>query len=245
MNRIGASTWSKRPFEPQFRESARAGYDGAELDVAHLAGVTPALVREAKALAGILPIDTVHLPSSQFDDADAGRFRAFVDALIPVGVRVFNMHLAPARKAGDAPMARRIAWIDRLCRHMQASGAVLTVENLDEPLQPFVEAFASVPDLRFCLDVGHANLDHGTTAAMLLGALGNRLGLLHVHDNAGGHGKAGDKHLPIGRGRIDFEPVFARLREMRYDGPVTLEIFTGTREDHEASVAAVRRMLVG
>ena len=64
MVRIGGSTYSKRPFEPQVRELKEAGFDYVELDLAWIeAG--PKLEQDAMALSEILPIETAHLPPSR------------------------------------------------------------------------------------------------------------------------------------------------------------------------------------
>ena len=82
----------------------------------------------------------------------------------------------------------------------------------------------------FCLDVGHAvitsaNLYHYITT------LGNRLTVLHIHDNDG----MSDSHMiPYTqmdrrgfRLRIDWESFLRGLKEIGYEGPLAFEVYHG------------------
>ncbi len=75
-----------------------------------------------------------------------------------------------------------------------------------------------------CLDIGHAEmLGDCVSAAELIRALGPRLQALHVHDNDRAH----DWHTFPYAGNIDWEPVYAALREIRYAGELTFEAGLG------------------
>ena len=71
-----------------------------------------------------------------------------------------------------------------------------------------------------CLDIGHAEMRGiGTSAPEMIRALGPRLKALHIHDNDRWH----DSHqIPFSMD-IDFTAVAAALREVGYDGYLTLE----------------------
>jgi len=100
----------------------------------------------------------------------------------------------------------------------------------------------AVPDLQYCLDVGHAHLDNRTDGARTyMASLADRLGLVHAHDNHGGHGETGDEHLPFGKGTIDLERDARALKARGYEGPVTLEIFKGIPDDRRACLRKMRR----
>ncbi len=71
-----------------------------------------------------------------------------------------------------------------------------------------------------CLDIGHAEMKGSDTSAaeMILG-LGNRLKALHIHDND----KLHDSHqIPFSM-NIDFTSVINALKEINYNGYLTLE----------------------
>lgn len=71
-----------------------------------------------------------------------------------------------------------------------------------------------------CLDIGHAELlGSGTSAPEMIKALGSRLKALHLHDVD----KRYDTHqLPFTM-LVDFEAIAKALKEIRYDGYLTLE----------------------
>ncbi len=239
--RIGASTYSREPFPKQIEEAREAGYDYVELDLTWVSWEPAKLREEAEGFAKKIPLETAHFPPSHFHDADLARFAGFMGALAPVGTRVFNVHFLQARSAPTVSMDAKISWLADLVKAATAHDAVVTVENLDETPGELRKVLDAVPDLRYCLDVGHAHLDRREDGGRTyLGALGNRLGLVHVHDNHGGHGKEGDEHLPFGKGTIDLERDVQAIKA-RYDGRATLEIFKGTPDDRKACLRKMRR----
>ncbi len=239
--RIGGSTYSKEPFPKQIHELREAGFDYVEFDVTHVRLDPPKLRDEASALSKDMPLETAHFPPSKFHGADLARFVGFIDALAPVGTKIFNVHFLEARAGPAVSPEAKISWLRDLTEAATDRGVAITVENLDEPPEMLRRALDAVPDLRYCLDVGHAHLDGRTDGARTyLAALGDRLALAHVHDNHGGHGKEGDEHRPFGRGTIDLERDVRALKA-RYDGRVTLEIFAGTPDDKKACLRKMRR----
>lgn len=71
-----------------------------------------------------------------------------------------------------------------------------------------------------CLDIGHAEMRGlHTSAPEMIRALGKRLGALHVHDND----LHNDSHQIPFTMKIDFEAVIEALREIDYQGDMTLE----------------------
>lgn len=71
-----------------------------------------------------------------------------------------------------------------------------------------------------CLDIGHAEMAGVHTSAVeMIYALGNRLQALHIHDND----LVNDSHqLPFSM-NIDFEAVMKALKDIHYQGDLTLE----------------------
>lgn len=75
------------------------------------------------------------------------------------------------------------------------------------------------PKVNVCLDLGHANysrvdLDHWFKA------LGERIGYLHLSDNAGFF----DRHKTLGSGSVNWELADALFRKLNRDIPVTIEV---------------------
>lgn len=239
--RIGASTYSREPFPKQIEEAREAGYDYIELDLTWVSWEPAKLREEAEGFAKKIPIETAHFPPSHFHAADLARFVGFMDGLVPVGTSIFNVHFLPARSAPTVSATARTSWLADLAKAAKDRGVTLSLENLDETPQELRNVLDAVPDLRYCLDVGHAHLDKREDGGRrYLEALGDRLGLVHVHDNHGGHGKEGDEHLPFGKGTIDLERDMRALKT-RYDGRATLEIFKGIPDDRKACLRKMRR----
>ena len=239
--RIGASTYSREPFEKQVTEARENGYDYIELDLTWVTAPPSKLREQASELAKKLPLETAHLPSSRFRQADLARFVGFFDALAPLGTRVFNLHFLEARSGPAVRPEAKTAWIGDLVKAATDRSVLVTVENLDETPAELRAVLDAIPDLEYCLDVGHAHLDKRADGGRIyLEALGDRLGLVHVHDNHGGHGKEGDEHLPFGQGTIELERDL-RAIAARYDGRATLEIFKGTADDRKACLRKMRR----
>lgn len=76
------------------------------------------------------------------------------------------------------------------------------------------------PYLVACLDIGHAEMKgSGDGAANMIRALGSRLQALHIHDND----CLGDTHqIPFSM-NIDFSKVAKALKDINYQGELTLE----------------------
>ena len=64
----------------------------------------------------------------------------------------------------------------------------------------------------FTFDVGHANTV--TDPSSFLNVLGDRIVLVHLHDNDG----TKDSHLAIGDGKINFRLLLSRMKRIRYQG---------------------------
>jgi sugar phosphate isomerase/epimerase len=87
-----------------------------------------------------------------------------------------------------------------------------------------------------CLDTGHAH-QAGLDPAAALRRLGSRVKHLHLHDN---HGGPIDEHLPIGDGTIDWDPFFAALDEIGFEGYGVFEFGPAPRQ-REALAALAER----
>ncbi len=71
-----------------------------------------------------------------------------------------------------------------------------------------------------CLDIGHAEMKGSkTNAPEMIRALGKRLKALHIHDND----KLHDSHQPPFSMKINYIPIVNALKEVGYDGYLTLE----------------------
>src|SRR3989304_3114323 len=180
--RIGASTYSREPFLKQIDEIREAGFDYAELGLTWVTGEPAKLQAEAETLGKRIPLPTAHLPPSQFHNADLARFVGQIDALEPVGTRAFHAHFLEARSAPRISTQAKTSWLQDLVKAATDREVTVTLENVDETPEVLREVLDAVPDLRYCLDIGHAHLDQRTDGARTyLAALVDRLGLVHIH----------------------------------------------------------------
>lgn len=105
-------------------------------------------------------------------------------------------------------------------------GVRIAVENLyggrvysgiDELLE--LVQFVERDDVGFCLDTGHAHVDH-VDIPEAIRAMGDKLFELHLHDNVNS-----DEHKPVGFGTIDWAPIICALRDVGYRGTASFEFF--------------------
>jgi sugar phosphate isomerase/epimerase len=120
------------------------------------------------------------------------------------------------------------------------------VENL---MDSFFE-FDSLPglfeetDALGCLDTGHAHVTGADTAAQaaLLREHGDRIPHVHLNDTRYDHD---DEHLPVGLGKLDFEPVAHAMRETDWTGTCTHEVYSFGTEYVDHGKTAFDRLLDG
>lgn len=158
--------------------------------------------------------------------------RRCVDVFAAVGARWMNVH--PDR---HAPMhdrkffiERNLASLNELLPYASERGVGLMVENLPgdfNTARELGELLDPLPEVGLHLDIGHANLlVVQSTVEELLSAYGARLRHVHLHDNKGG---SADLHLPLGTGTVDLSRAVSSLKQLGYDGTITLEVFTPDR----------------
>lgn len=74
-----------------------------------------------------------------------------------------------------------------------------------------------------CLDTGHANIEGQDVPAMIR-TFRSELATVHLNDNYGRIGPIyEDLHLFPGSGLLDWEPIFAALREVNFSGAYNIE----------------------
>jgi len=100
---------------------------------------------------------------------------------------------------------------------------LLALENVfetrPEPLATLL-ATLDAEQLGHCFDVGHWRLFSDLALEEWFAAFGPRVRHLHLHDNRG----AGDDHLPVGEGDIDFAKLFTLVRALPQPPTMTLEV---------------------
>jgi sugar phosphate isomerase/epimerase len=135
----------------------------------------------------------------------------------------------------------------RIAEKARTLGIVLCVENMPVNAGAFVEPddfkglFSRFPEFRMTLDVGHAHIHDKSRRrpVAFIRRHGSRLDHLHLSDNNGKR----DDHIQLGRGTVNLTAIVKALKDVGYDGTVTLEIFTEDIRHLTASLAHLKTLL--
>lgn len=98
-------------------------------------------------------------------------------------------------------------------------GGMLVLENVYERRPDDIKVLfehLEKENVGFCLDSGHQAAFGTVPVEAWLESLGSYLYQFHLHDNNGQE----DEHLALGRGTIDFKPIFEYLKTLKKDPPV-------------------------
>ncbi len=225
-----------------------------------------------RAAARGLTIPVCHLPFAMPSPDDDRAMSAFAHALsrgldaaaflhIPAAV-IHPIVRHSSRTGYDAWRNQNIAFLSLLRKKAHRLGVQLVVENMagiPYPTHPTEAVYGSrAEDLRviadrldmsICWDTGHAHLTNLNQAAELT-VVGDRLRMLHLHDNDGCH----DRHLIPFTGTVDWQNVADGLRTIAYPSMswrcLNLELKTSdldpsARPAHAAQAIAAAKRLAG
>ena len=241
---VGAMNFPGRSLAKEIHRIAEDKFDFVDLTLEPPATWLPD-GKEVGRLLGDLGLSAVghtawHLPiASPFKELRRQArdlYKRGLDCFADAGVTLVNVHPDQRVPMHGLEQIRKMnaEAIGQLVEDASQRNITIMVENLDRmfsDVEDLKAIFDEVPDARFHLDVGHANLRLGrgekNRSKALLAAFGDRLAHVHLSDNRGG---AEDLHLPLGAGAIDWSGVARMLKEAGWDGTVTLEVFSRERE---------------
>lgn len=152
------------------------------------------------------------------------------------------VHLGPTgeRHRRD-DRAQCLRSLSELSEHCLKLGVALAVENIPNSFST-TDALArlgeEMPDLSFCFDSGHANMEGDPKRTIQ--SLGTRIRTTHLHDNGG----SSDEHRVPYDGTVPWNSVMGALRSQSYQGVYVLEVREAPEQpDFVTSVqSAARRM---
>ena len=245
---VGAMNDPRRPLEDELTRIAASGFGLVDVtlepprawpcDGARLGSLLRELDLPAVGhTAYYLPIAS---PLPALREAAHDLFRQAFEVFAAAGIETVNVHPDPLNRmfTPTERRARNAEALAELAAEARMRNLTLMVENLGTPfgsVEDLSPLFDTTPELRFHLDVGHANLGRGSfgpnRTRELLAAFGDRLAHVHLSDNLG----LEDLHLPLGAGSVDWPAVASALKQARWDGTVTLEIFSRERRHLETS----------
>jgi sugar phosphate isomerase/epimerase len=111
-------------------------------------------------------------------------------------------------------------WQGEIHRWAQAGIEIVLENDINRSPDLLVRLAKAVnnPCLGLCMDIGHQHVFSELDAPEWVRRMDKRLWHVHLHDND----RSGDKHWPIGRGTIAFEPFYGEL--LRRVPKVTLSL---------------------
>lgn len=143
------------------------------------------------------------------------------------------------------------AWLEqclsfwpKICVQAETKGLKLALENIYDDNTRLLVSLVNQLDadcLGHCFDIGHWQLFGEQKMSTWLGNLKDRLFHLHLHDNKGRN----DDHLPIGAGKIDFEPLWSHLHKTGLRPTMTLEAHKVDHLDRSLVAIAPRLAALG
>ncbi len=243
-SKIGGSTYCKQSLESELQNLKEVGYDFAELDLGSPFEPNETFELEIKKLKNIIPILVGHLPEIDFIKEELDKCKKFIKILSSQNINLFVIHLFSRNLSTKDNFDLKIRALKELTDFAKNENSTIVVENTEEDTEILKKVFDSVPEIKFCLDVGHANLFAKENRSLnLINNFGKILKHIHMHDNVGGDAEKSDLHLPIGAGNINFTPIFDKLKEIEYSGNITLEIHNPDKEYRKISLNRIRKLI--
>ncbi len=152
------------------------------------------------------------------------------------------VHLGPTgerHRLDDLEQGKRS--LHELLEYCSSIGVGVAVENIPNSFST-TESLArlgeQIPDLLFCFDSGHANMEGNPERTVT--TLGPRIRTTHLHDNSG----QSDEHRMPYDGTVPWSKVMRALKGQNYPGIYLLEIREAPRSQDwiAAAQATARRM---
>lgn len=140
-------------------------------------------------------------------------------------------------KKESATYDTNLAFWRELVPFAKQYGVTVCIENMPAPgfslgaPEKLLSLVKEIDDDNFkiCLDTGHVAVFPSLSVGESARLLGSHIKVLHVHDNMGDR----DSHLPPGEGIIDWRDFSAALREIGFEGSVSLELLPPEQPEDE------------
>ena len=246
--KIGGSLRSSLVFHKQdikmeLQNIKATGYDYAELGLGLSIKPDKKFKERLKTLRNLIPILSAHLPDIDHKKDEIERLKNFIEILSAQGIHLFVLHLFSPNLQTKENFDLKIRTLKNLADFAKSKGSDLVLENTEEDVIVLQKVFDIIPEIYFCLDIGHANiLAKENQSINFITKFKKILKHVHVHDNVGGESEKSDLHLPIGEGNIKFEPIFEKLKEIEYSGNITYELYNPDVGSAKKSIRKLREL---
>jgi len=169
-----------------------------------------------------------------------------IDKCAQYGIPVIVVHLSSGRPMPEIT-EKGLGYYERIFAYAKEKGVIVALENLRyaENLEFFMERY---PECAYCWDNGHEYCS--TKGKRFMKMYGDRLRMLHLHDNRCGDDT--DDHMLPFDGNIPMERVAQDIADSGYQGSLMLEVGRlivthnyddMTEEDYmERAVASVKKL---
>lgn len=177
-----------------------------------------------------IQLESLHAPFSHINDIWLDKkegeqmlselFEA-VDNCQKYGIPTLVVHLS----SGDNPPPICPLGMERFARlwaYAKERGVRIAYEN-QRKLANLALVFEEFPDAGFCWDTGHEACLSNWQGLQYMPIFGQKLSVLHIHDNHGVHNA--DEHMIPFDGTLDFDRIASQIAATDYHGAVMLEIF--------------------
>ncbi len=200
-----------------------------------------------KTLLEPIPLVTMHgpfmdmasgSPDQQINEVCKGRFRHAIRIAHDLGAKIVVLHAnfiasIHTEEYRSGWQRRNITFWEQIADYACQLDVIVAVENMwefDPDIIGDVLKTIDHPNLRACLDVGHAHLYSQVPFSEWLTTLAPYLVHLHVNNNDGKM----DVHGGLGGGVLDYASVLSAVRTLPVAPSITLEM--DRVEDMEASL---------
>lgn len=129
-----------------------------------------------------------------------------------------------------------------LVKFAKGFGVDVMLENVpatSPSLREYKYVIDNVKGLNVHFDVAHAFISGGMKSVRdFINTFKKEIVHVHFSDSLG----CSDDHLPVGKGRIEYEKVVKLLKKIGYDKTITFEVFTDSRKDSVKSRDKVKKI---
>ena len=233
----------KKDIESETHNFEAAGYDFAELALSLKMVPDKSFEDKLKTLVNLIPILSAHLPDINHKKEEIERCKKFIEILSDHGIKIIVIHLYSPNLQTKENFDLKIKTLKYLTKTAKNKDTTLVLENTEEDVITLKKNFDVIPEIDFCLDIGHANLFAKENRSIkLINNFEKILKHIHISDNIGGDSEKSDLHLPIGKGTINFNPILERLKEINYSGNMILELYKPALDSVKKSIKRLKEL---
>ena len=181
-------------------------------------------------------------PDQQINEVCKGRFRHALRIARDLGAQIVVLHAnfiasIHTDEYRSGWQKRNVVFWEQIADYAHQMGVTVAVENMwefDPDIIGDVLKTVNHPNLRACLDVGHAHLYSQVPFSEWLSTMAPYLVHMHMNNNDG----VMDFHRGLGRGVLDYESLLSAVRALPNPPSITLEM--DTVEDMQSSLPFFR-----